>query len=180
MDSSALDKALSILESDISRLEPYIDSLEKWLWISSVAVVVGVTAELYLIIRAYLEDRAAWIKGSIASPAKPRLWLLGIEVISVVLVVLGVAGELAVGVLSANANGRLRNKNDSRVQLIRQRAGDALSLATKTEQEAAIALNHKGSATVVNGRVGIVVDLLSMSLEQDVTTRDVLFDGGKA
>jgi hypothetical protein len=36
-----------------------------------------------------------------------------------------------------------------------------------------------GTAEVRNGRVGLVVDLRSMSLEQDVTTRDVLFDGGK-
>jgi hypothetical protein len=36
-----------------------------------------------------------------------------------------------------------------------------------------------GTAEVRNGRMGLVVDLLSMSVEQDVTTRDVLFNGGK-
>jgi hypothetical protein len=36
-----------------------------------------------------------------------------------------------------------------------------------------------GKAEVRNGRMGFVVDLLSMSVEQDVTTRDVLFNGGK-
>ena len=42
MDISALDKALSTLESQISGVEQSVDSLEKWLWLSSFAVVVVV------------------------------------------------------------------------------------------------------------------------------------------
>lgn len=49
MDSSALDIAISALEKEISGLELSIDGLEKWLWVSSAAVAVGVIFEIALL-----------------------------------------------------------------------------------------------------------------------------------
>jgi hypothetical protein len=125
MDASAIDKAISILENDISGLERYVDSLEVWLKISSFAVVVGVFAEMYFVIHEYLDDRKEWRKGWISSPLKPSLLLLTLELLSVFLVVVGVAGELVVGIMSGNVNTSLRGKNASLVRLVRQRAGEA-------------------------------------------------------
>jgi hypothetical protein len=119
MDASVLDNAVSILEKEISGLERYVDRLEVWLWISSAAVAIGVIAEIYFILHEYSEDRSGWRKGSISSPHGPSLAILSLELASVSLVAAGVAGELVVGIMSANGNAKLRDKNTGLVRLIR-------------------------------------------------------------
>jgi len=71
MDASALDVAITALENEVSRLEVSIDGLEKWLWISSAAVVIGVTLELWFLIHEYREDRDTWLRGIIIPPSRP-------------------------------------------------------------------------------------------------------------
>jgi hypothetical protein len=136
MDSSALDAALSNLEAQISSIEAAVDGLEKWLWIASVAVVVGVACELYFVIHEYQEDKADWAKGIIRAPDRPKRSILFAELASVLLVVLGVFGELGVGILSSNANSRLRSKNNERVSLVKQKVRIAESDARAANERA--------------------------------------------
>lgn len=136
MDISALDKALAILESRISGVERYVDSLEKWLWISSLAVIVGVALEVYFVIHEYKEDRETWLKGIVRPPDKPSTRVLCGEIASIVLVVLGIAGELGVGILSSNANANLRTLNNSRLDLVRQQAIEATTQAGDAKRSA--------------------------------------------
>jgi hypothetical protein len=56
MAASILDIAISALEKEVSRLEVSIDGLEKYLWISSIAVAVGVLLEIFFLRREYHED----------------------------------------------------------------------------------------------------------------------------
>ncbi len=125
MDSSTLDATISTLEKSASGLEGAIDGLEKWLWVSSVAVAIGVTLEVYFLIRAYRSERQDWIKAEISAPSKPNFRVLIFEVASVLLVVAGIVGELWVGVISANKNSELRGVNTQLIGLIREKAGDA-------------------------------------------------------
>jgi hypothetical protein len=144
MAASALDIAISVLENEVSRLEVSIDGLEKYLWISSVAVAIGVALELYFLIHEYQSDRKGWLRGAISSPSKPSIRMLSFEVASVLLVVAGVVGELWVGVVSGNRNTELRSKNSRLVGLVREKAGnaetaagDAIERSGKLEKEAA-------------------------------------------
>ena len=136
--------AISALENKVSRLEVSIDDLEKYLWIASVAVAVGVTLEVYFLIHAYLSARKEWLKGVISSPPKPSFKFALFEIASVLLVVAGIVGELWVGVISASRNSELRSVNNRLVGLIREKAGladkdagDAKERAGKLEKEAA-------------------------------------------
>jgi len=54
MATSPLDIAISALEKEVSKLEVSIDGLEKWLWISSIAVAVGVALEIFFIVHEHL------------------------------------------------------------------------------------------------------------------------------
>jgi hypothetical protein len=142
MAPSAFDKALSTLESEISVIERYVDGLEVWLWVSSIAVIIGVAFELYFVLREHREDMEAWSRGIVRPPDKPYLRILVAEIASVALVVFGVTGELAVGILSSNANAKLRGKNSERIQLVREKAGAAEIEAGKAKQTASEAIER--------------------------------------
>jgi hypothetical protein len=143
MDASALDIAISALENEVSRLELSIDGLEKWLWISSAAVALGVALEVAFLIHEYREDRNIWRRGIISPPSRPSLRVLSFEIASVLLVVAGIVGELWVGVISANRNIGLRSKNTKLIGLVREKAGNADERATTASSDAAKASNHE-------------------------------------
>jgi hypothetical protein len=124
MDASALDKGISALQNQISGIEHGVDKLEKFLWIASVVVAIGVAMELYSLLHEYRADRAAWARGIIAVPGKPSRIVLFIDIIAVLLVVAGVVGELATGILSANKNEQLRGKNRELIRLIEQKLAE--------------------------------------------------------
>jgi hypothetical protein len=136
MDASALDNAISALEKSISIVESQVDSLEFWLWVSTTVVVIGVALELCFIVREHHSQREAWRRASIRSPEKPSAWFFILEMASVLLVVLGIAGELVVGVFSANKNAELRNKNGLLVALVREKASNAEKEAGQARKEA--------------------------------------------
>jgi|ERR1035437_2752519 hypothetical protein len=139
MDISALDRSLAILESQISGVEQYVEGLEKWLWLSSLVVIIGVALEIYFVICQYKEDRQSWLRGIVRPPDRPSRWILAGEVASIILVVAGIGGELGIGILSSNANAKLRTLNNSRLDLVRQNASDAITQAgdAKTSAEGA-------------------------------------------
>lgn len=143
MDASSLDNAISIIENEIPGLERYIDGLGLWLWASSIAVVLGVATEMYFITHKYADDRKAWRKGWISSTQRPSLLMFVLELTSVFLVVLGIAGELVVGIMSGNANASLRGKNTQLVRLVRLKAVDADTRATTAADDAAKASTHE-------------------------------------
>jgi hypothetical protein len=134
LNPSALDNSISSLEKVISGLESSVDSLDFWLWASTAIVVIGVALELYFVINEYRSGRNAWLRASIRSPEKPNRWIFSFELLSIVLVVLGVAGELVVGIISADRNAELRNKNRLLVGFIDQKAADAQERANGLEQ----------------------------------------------
>ena len=139
MDSSATAKALSTLEAEILAIQRYVDSLEKWLWVFSAMVIVGVACELYFVFHTYKDDREAWSRGIIAPPSKPSLRMLWLEIASILLVVVGIAGETWIGAMSSLANGDLRDKNNDRVSYLRKLVSDAESEATGATREATAA-----------------------------------------
>jgi hypothetical protein len=114
IDASALESSISALESDIKALElssvPWESALP---WITAL-VVIGVGMELWVISHERHDEKEiwnAWYFGRIRPPGRPSKTKLLIEVVSVLLVTLGVAGEIGVGVKITSINGRLRNKN---------------------------------------------------------------------
>jgi hypothetical protein len=136
MDASALDIAISALEKEVSRLEVSINGLEEYLWISSAAVAIGVTLEVYFIIHTCLEDRDLWRRGIIAPPTRPNFRVLLFEIASALLVVAGIVGELWIGVMSADRNIELRGKNSRLVGFINQRSSEANERTASLEKEA--------------------------------------------
>lgn len=160
MDASALDKSISILEKTISSLGASADSWEVWLWVSTIAVVVGVAAELYFVIREHTSEQEAWRRASIRSPQKPSAWLFRLKLLSVALVVLGIAGEFMVGVVSANRNSALRNMNRKLVALIRQKAGNAERDAGEANERASA--NEKEAETLRQQNLVLQADVLKL------------------
>ena len=83
-------------------------------------------------------------------PSKPPIAKLIVEVVSVLLVVMGIMGELGVGIKIASINGalrgksaelrsknaELRSKSDELLALVTQQAGDAATSAKIAHQEA--------------------------------------------
>lgn len=136
MDPSALDKALSILESEILNLEHQSDALRFWLWFSTAIVVFGIFLELIVLIKEHREKIRDWKRATIRTPEKPSLWFFVFEVAATLLVFAGVAGELAVGVRSEDINTKLRDKNGKRFSLVQQKADSATNRAAALEREA--------------------------------------------
>ena len=71
--------------------------------------------------------------------------MLSVDVLSVVLVVAGVVGELLVGVVSYNKDGLLRSKNTERIELVRQQANEATLQAGNARDSA---VQAQGAASI--------------------------------
>jgi hypothetical protein len=125
IDISALDKSISILEAAISMAESRSAWWERLLWICTGAVVIGVTFDLWVVIKEYRDERKDWLRAAIHSPEKPSASFFVFELIAIFLITIGVLGELVIGVVSGNINTELRHKNNSLIGLIQQKAGAA-------------------------------------------------------
>jgi len=68
---------------------------------------------------------------------------------SVALVVVGIVGELWVGVVSADRNANLRSKNNRLVGLVREKASDAQVTAGAANKDAGVARRDAGNALLV-------------------------------
>lgn len=120
-DASALESSISALESAISALESDIKILESssvfWehsVWVFTFLVVVGVAMELRVIRHEYRDDMEAWALahfGVLRSPGRPSITKFSVEVGSVLLITIGIMGELGIGVKIASINGVLRGKS---------------------------------------------------------------------
>ena len=150
---SALERAISVLESDVKALESSSVPWEYSVWVFTFLVVVGVAMELWVIRHEYRDDMEAWALahfGVLRSPSRPSITKFRVEVGSILLITIGVMGELGVGIKIASINGvlrgesaelrsknaELRSKSDQLLALVTQKAGDAADSAKTAHEEA--------------------------------------------
>ncbi len=139
---SALERAISALESEVKALETRSVPWEHWVWVFTFLVVVGVALEWWIIRHEWHDEMRAWALGHfgvVRLAGRPSLLKLYIEIASVSLIALGVAGELGIGIEISSINGRLRGKSaelrsknadlrsqsDQLLALVTLQAGDA-------------------------------------------------------
>jgi hypothetical protein len=150
---SALERAISALESEIKALESSSVPWEYSVWVFTFLVVFGVSMELWLIWHEYYDEMDTWTWshfGIIRSPSRPLIKKFRIEIASVLLVAIGVMGELGAGLTITSINNvlrgksavlqskgaELRSKSDQLLALVKQQAGEAYERASKNEIEA--------------------------------------------
>lgn len=175
-DPSALESSVSALERDVSALESAIKALESssawwepWVWIFSALVVVGVLMELWLIRHDWQDEWEAFaiwaFVGITRSPARPPKRKLRVEIASVLLIAIGVAGELGAGVKIASVNGKLRGKSSelrSKNAELREKSNQLVSLVNQRSS----ALDKEASALrLENTRLEAIVQPRTINLE---------------
>jgi hypothetical protein len=146
-DTSALESSISALERAISALESEIKAFDTSSWeyagfVFTFLVFAGVVLELWVIRHEWRGDMETWALsyfGVSRSPARPSLTKLRIEIASVLLIGLGIAGELAVGIEVASINLKLRGKESelrSNNAELRSKSDQLLALVTQKSAEA--------------------------------------------
>ena len=130
---------ISSLESEIRTLESSSVLWEYLLpWFTAI-VAFGVFMEFWTIWRERREDMEAWRRGIISSPARPSNMKLVIEILSLIFIMVGIVGELGVGVKITSINGTLRIKSgelrSKSDQLVAILAREAEQLRTTAESE---------------------------------------------
>jgi hypothetical protein len=140
---AALESSISALESSIKASEGSSAGWENWAWACSIAVAVGVAAEILGIVWGYREEREAWGRGNIQPPDRPSVRKLWFELIAIVLVVVGVFGEArgSGALASINSNLRsktseLRSKSEQLLALVELEAGNAATSADRAQGSA--------------------------------------------
>ena len=106
--------------------------------------MIGVAAEVWVILIDHRDDMKSWRRGVIRPPDKPERRKLALELVAAILITLGVFGELAIGLVISQTNGELRAKNaqlrsksDQLVALLNTEAGDARREAGEANERAA-------------------------------------------
>lgn len=106
MDASALKSAIEILEGRS-------DSLESWLSLWIVLVVVGLVVEVFVVFKEH------------RYPIKHSNWKLCLELVGPVLITIGVAGEFVIHVKAGHVDTELRNANKEVIGLLDKEASTA-------------------------------------------------------
>jgi hypothetical protein len=158
---SALESSISALESEIARLESSSTPWEHWAWFFTVLVLLGVLSELWVIRHDWRDELNQWaiwyFIGVIRSPDRPSIVKLLIEVASVLLIGIGIAGELGTGIEIALINGALRGngaKLRSKGDELRSASDQLLALVTKEARDAADSADSaKTSAKEAQGKL---------------------------
>lgn len=109
-DASALRSAISALESDIAALDKSSGSPEYWLAGFTALVAIGVVIEIVVLHLDHKKEMEEWHVCELI-PAKPTLVKVGWEIASIILVTVGVVGELGTGLWISHIDGILRSKN---------------------------------------------------------------------
>ena len=129
--TSALQSSISALERDIVALERRSSGLEPWLGWFTLVVAIGVALEIFVVIHDHRKEVNEWLLCELI-PEGPSLKKLGIEILSIVLVIVGVMGEFGVGLKISSINGQLRTKSAD----LRSKSDQLIALLTKeTEDE---------------------------------------------
>jgi hypothetical protein len=165
-DASALESSISALESAISALESEVKALESssvpWeysVWVFTSLVVVGVALELLVIRHEYRDDMEAWALahfGVLRSPGRPSITKLSVEVGSVLLITIGIMGELGIGIKIASINGVLRGKSAE----LRSKNAE---LRSKSDQLVALLHNETEGIKLENIRLRAIVQPRTIS-----------------
>jgi hypothetical protein len=143
IDISALERAISALESEINTLDSRSVPLECLLPVFAAMVFIGVAVEWWVIQHDWNEEMETWalwdFVGLVRSPTKPSSKKRFMERLSVFLVAAGIMGELILGLKISAINGELRSKNaalrrdsDQLLALVTDQAGDAVLEAYKS------------------------------------------------
>jgi hypothetical protein len=113
-DASALESAISALVSEITTLESGSEFWEKSLpWFTGL-VVLGLVADVVVIIWERRDEIAAyrrWIHQGFHPAERPSRRKFALELVASAAILLGVAGELWAEAAIASINGQLRSKN---------------------------------------------------------------------
>ena len=187
-DPSALESSISALERAISALESEIKAFDTSSWeyagfVFTFLVFAGVLLELWVIRHEWREDMETWALsyfGVSRSPARPSLTKLRIEIASVLLIGLGIAGELAVGIKVASINLRLRgkeselrsnnselrSKSDQLLAVVTQQAGEAKDNALIAKESAKAAGIDAGNAKTKSETVDHLAKHIDAELAQ--------------
>ena len=131
-DASALESAISALESAITDLDSSSGIWETLAWVFTVAVVIGVAIDVRVIVLEHRDALNEWSRGIVRPPDRPSHSLFVWGLVGSILVALGVAGELGVGIKIAVRNGELRTKNAE----LRRKSDQLIALLHVETQEA--------------------------------------------
>jgi len=131
-DASALESAISALESAITALDSSSGLWETLAWVFTGAVVIGVAIEVRVIVLEHRDAMTEWRRGIVRPPDRPSRSLFLWGLVGSILVALGVAGELGVGIKVTLINGALRTKNAE----LRRKSDQLIALLHVEAQEA--------------------------------------------
>jgi hypothetical protein len=133
MDDSAFKSILDALDANRIALDRW---LEFWTWL----VIVGVAFELVFIIWDHIEEIREWYsarsRAMVPAPGRPSRVKLIFELLSVALVVIGIAGELRVDAMLGKLETDIRDTNERRVLRLQKEAGDAADASERAQQSA--------------------------------------------
>ena len=124
------ESARKILISNLDRSRATLDS---WLLVFTLLVVIGVVLEVVFVIWEYRDDLHDWRRGIVHPPERPSITLLAFGLFGAGLVAIGVSGELYIGARISAVETRIRDANDRRATLLSKLAGDAKVSAEKAE-----------------------------------------------
>jgi len=93
MDSS---KLLAELAKRYADLGHWVEIDGRWLNGWTIAVVVGVVIELWIISSEYISELRDFRRGTIRSPERPRKVKFAVELLSAALVIIGIVGEFCI------------------------------------------------------------------------------------
>jgi hypothetical protein len=175
---SALESAISALESDIRAFESSSAHWEPWVWVFSALVVLGVVMELWVIQHDWREEMESWaiwyFMDVTRFPSRPSMQKLRVEIASVVLISIGVAGELAVGVEISHINGMIRDKTGevrTKNAELRSKSDQLVALLQQQVEEEKIAEGraHREAAAKLEEEKGKRVELAASVLGREFT-----------
>jgi len=140
---SACRSSIKVLESSLKTTEGSSGGWETFAWVCSVAVAIGVAAEIVGIVWEYRDNLEDWRHGIMRPPDRPSfVRFFWFEMLATVLVVAGVFGEARANRELASINGQLRSKiselradSDQLLALVTLEAGDAAQSAEAARRQ---------------------------------------------
>ena len=134
-DASALERAISALVREITRLDSRSEFWEKSLPWFTALVVAGLLADVIVIIWERRDERRArqrWVEQGFHPAEMSSAWKFALELVATAAIFVGVALELWAGAAVAAINGQLRSKNSE----LRQKSNQLVVLLEQdTEDE---------------------------------------------
>lgn len=160
----------------LSKLDSRWSSLERWLWVCTAAVVVGLLFEVAIFLWERTEEVKEFRRGTIHSPDRPSKLKFVLELTGTALVTLGVLGELIVGFKASKVETDMRNDTAQLVALVDQKAADARLAAAGANvlaQSANLQAATLEKEAVSLGKQAETERLARVRLEKSIQPRDL-------